>query len=107
MYFIVGDERSRVCVCMTHVALPCQAIMHEISTSAHARLRFYGSGRPFIQLLSNGLENMSSFACHKLEHTDKATVSLILFVCRFHPELELSFTALGLCCCFLYLFRSL
>ena len=35
---------------------------------------------------------MSLLACHKLiKHTDP-------FVRRFHPELELSFTALGLCC---------
>ena len=66
-------------MCMTHVALPAQ-IMQEMSTSISARVRlgFYVSGSPFIQVLSNGLVNMNLFVCHKLERTDKATVSLIL-----------------------------
>ena len=47
--------------------------------SVHARLGFYGSGRPFVlfktQLLSNGLVNMSVLASNKLERTDKATMT--------------------------------
>ena len=62
--------------------------MQEMSTSARARLGFYGSGRPFIQLLSNGLVNMSLLACHKLERTDKATVSLILSFVASIPSLS-------------------
>ena len=53
--------------------------MQAISWCQHARLRFYGSGRPFVlfktQLLSNGLVYMSLLASNKLERTDKATVT--------------------------------
>ena len=56
-------------------AAPGTNYARDIDIRARARLGFYGSGRPFIQLLSNELVNMSLLACHKLERTDKATVS--------------------------------
>ena len=55
MVFHRGGERSRVCVCMTHVALPGTNYARDVDISMRVSDSIYGSGRPFIQLLSNGL----------------------------------------------------
>ena len=64
-------------MCMIHVAMHklCKG-HHDVSTRVSGSMNLVVLLFIFkTQLLSNGLVNVSLLACHKLECTDKATVT--------------------------------